>query len=663
MHPLSILCYSPVFALLCATSVTCANEREQDIETITVTARATQNRALHPAETFNSEQLERLTPSTFADVFRNVPGVGVRTNSRGETILRIRGSDERQTQVFLDGAPFTIPWDSRLDLNMLPASLIRHVSVVKSAAPIEYGANAVLGVVDISTEAMGSDTELRSRLELGSQNKRLIEGEFYQPGDFIDVQLGASSQSLDGQPIADKAPIPFETAQHLRTNTDQQQQSYFGAASWSGDTMSWRLSRVEVDAKKGIASQGHLSPASDQVRFWRYPDWHLLQHNLSGQFALSPDTGLRVVTWHQQFEQVIASYDNSLYQQIEQRQFDDDVSTGSRFVIEHQSGAMSGRFVGSYSQSRHCQIEVVVSAKSSAPEECFEQVMASTGGELDWQWRHGHKLSLASAYDYTDTPQTGGRPAQPSITRWAGSVVYQFDGLDSFAISSSVGQRTRFPSMRELYGTSLGKFVTNPDLQPETAMLVDVSFENNMRDDAFRWSLTPWFSHVSNTLTMRSVVVNGKSLRQRYNLKGSAGYGIESNLTVQLSAQLQLSTNLFWQHLRSDPEINQNEARLLQRPSSQLTLVADYIFANDWRSSVELERTGNAYDEDFDGSLVQLPDAVKVNIKAFVPLPIKSEQGRWQLYVSLNNVTNEVVLPQLGLPEPGRAVAVGVQFY
>ncbi len=69
--------------------------------------------------------------------------------------------------------------------------------------------------------------------------------------------------------------------------------------------------------------------------------------------------------------------------------------------------------------------------------------------------------------------------------------------------------------------------MTNPDLQPETAMLVDVSFENKIRDDAFRWSLTPWFSQGSKTLAMRSVIVNGKSLRQRYNLKGSTGYGVE----------------------------------------------------------------------------------------------------------------------------------------
>lgn len=659
--PISLWCYT-FCAFIVSISSAVATESQQDIETITVTARATQNRALQMTSTLDSEKLELLTPATFADVLRNIPGVGVRTNSRGETILRIRGSDERQTQVFLDGAPFTIPWDSRLDLNMLPASLIRHVSVIKSAAPIEYGANAVLGVVDISTDVSASEREVRSRLELGSQNKRLIEGELYQPGDSFDLQLGASIQSVDGQPIASKAPIPFETGRHTRSNTDQAQQSYFGAASWSEEDVSLRLSSVLVDSKKGIASQGHLAPDSEQLRFWRYPDWQLQQQNLNGQIELWQDTQLRFTTWYQQFSQTIESYDSPFYEHIEQRQYDDDKSHGGRLTLEHDFGSVSGRLAGNYSKSKHCQTEIADLLFSGVPHECFAQVLASVGGELDWQFIDGHKLSVASAYDYSDTPQTGGRPAQPAITKWAGSMIYQFNLSDSYALTASAGQRTRFPSMRELYGTSLGKFVVNPDLRPETSRLYDVSLASRPHQGAISWSITPWYGQVANTLAMKNVTINGKSLRQRYNLRGSTAYGIESSLTARLLTQLHLSTHLFWQHQRAETELTLNSTRLMQRPSSQVSVTADYLLANDWRMTAEVERSGTAFDEDVDATVVELPSAVRVNIKAFVPLPVSGEYGRWQLYVAFNNITNEVVLPQLGLPEPGRMFAVGLRF-
>lgn len=663
MHAYSIL--SPTFlgAVICLSPAAAANESKQDIETITVTARATQNRALQMASTLNSEQLELLTPTTFADVLSHVPGVGVRTNSRGETILRIRGSDERQTQVFLDGAPFTIPWDSRLDLNMLPASLIRYVSVVKSVAPIEYGANAVLGVVDISTEVATSEPDIRARVELGSENKRLLEGELFQPGDSVDLQLGASVQSVDGQPIANKMSLPFETDQHRRSNTDQAQQSYFGAASWSEDNISLRLSSVLVDSKKGIASQGHLSPDSEQLRFWRYPDWRLQQQNLSGQIELPQETDLRFTTWYQQFSQTIESYDSPRYERIEQWQYDDDQSHGGRLILEHDFGIVSGRLAGNYSQNKHCQTEIVAPAGSGELQECFEQVLASIGGEIDWQVHHGQKLSVASAYDYSDTPQTGGRPAQPSITKWAGSLIYQFQLSDSASLTASAGQRTRFPSMRELYGTSLGKFVINADLKPEMSTLYDVAIAGHSHHTAISWSITPWYGQVANTLAMRNVIVNGKSLRQRYNLKGSTAYGIESSLTARLSTQLHLSTHLFWQHQRAETELNQRSNKLMQRPSSQVSVTANYLFANDWRLTAEVEQTGTAFDEDNDATVVELPSAVKVNIKAFVPLPVSNEHGQWHFYLSFDNITNEDVLPQLGLPEPGRMFAVGLRFY
>jgi outer membrane receptor protein involved in Fe transport len=490
-----------------------------------------------------------------------------------------------------------------------------------------------------------------------------LEGELYQPGDAVDLQLGASVQSVDGQPIANKKWIPFETGQHRRSNTDQAQQSYFGAASWSEDNISLRLSSVLVDSKKGIASQGHLSPDSEQVRFWRYPDWRLQQQNLSGQIEFPQETELSFTTWYQQFSQTIESYDSPSYERIEQWQYDDDQSNGGRLTFEHDFGMISGRIAGSYSQNRHCQTEIVDQAVSGEPQECFEQVLASIGGEIDWQFLHGQKLSVASAYDYSDTPLTGGRTAQPSITKWAGSLIYQYQLSDSTSFTASAGQRTRFPSMRELYGTSLGKFVINPDLKPETSTLYDVSIASNAQQSPISWSITPWYSQVANTLAMKNVIVNGKSLRQRYNLKGSTAYGIESSLTARLSTQLNLSTHLFWQHQRAETELNQRSNKLMQRPSSQVSVSADYLFANDWRLTAEIERTGTAFDEDIDATIVELPSAVKVNMKAFVPLPVSSNDGHWQFYVSFYNITNEVVLPQLGLPEPGRMFAVGLRFY
>jgi outer membrane receptor protein involved in Fe transport len=82
-------------------------------------------------------------PAGLDQALDRMTGVMARVNSRGESVVRVRGAEERQTAVFIDGAPAAVPWDGRLDLGVLPVGLIGRVEVVKGAAPIEYGTNAV----------------------------------------------------------------------------------------------------------------------------------------------------------------------------------------------------------------------------------------------------------------------------------------------------------------------------------------------------------------------------------------------------------------------------------------------------------------------------------------------------------------------------------------
>jgi iron complex outermembrane recepter protein len=120
---------------------------------ITVTAPAAPGRVATPIVGLSGEALLDRQPRSVADALRGLPGVSVRTNSRGETVARVRGSDERQTLVFLDGAPLAVPWDGRVDIGLLPAGLVGGLVVRKGAGAIEYGANAVAGVVDLTTRS------------------------------------------------------------------------------------------------------------------------------------------------------------------------------------------------------------------------------------------------------------------------------------------------------------------------------------------------------------------------------------------------------------------------------------------------------------------------------------------------------------------------------
>ena len=104
-------------------------------------------------------------PQNVADVARLIPSAVATTNSRGETLVYVRGVGERQTAVLLDGAPLTVPWDRRLDLALVPAGVIGRLDLVRGPASLVWGPNTTGGALDLVPRALGSTgqiTELES---------------------------------------------------------------------------------------------------------------------------------------------------------------------------------------------------------------------------------------------------------------------------------------------------------------------------------------------------------------------------------------------------------------------------------------------------------------------------------------------------------------------
>ncbi len=641
--------------------VTADDGLKENLNEISVTAIRSEDRALQPTQALSEQDIESRLPTDFTEVFRAVMGVGIRTNSRGEAVLRLRGSEERQSQIFIDGAPISVPWDGRADLSLFPASFIRNVSIIKSAAPIEYGANAVLGVVDISTFETSGHFKMNARTEVGSHDSYLLEGEVFVPVGGLDLQLGANRFSRDAISIASSDPIPFDPqADDGRTNTDLESTSFFAAAALEREWGTFRLSAMDIDAEKGIAAAAHIDPAEGAPRFWRYPDWHMTQISLAGDIALGEATGLRVNAWHQQFEQQIVSYSDVTYSQPEEQQDDRDRTYGGRLVLSHDWQHLTTRLITSIQESTHTQTETDLMADTTSEPEQFRQRLVSIGGEVDIPLSSMVKSSLSLAYDRASTPLTGGRPVQPAIANWAAGGATEWQASQELTVTATLGLRTRFPTMRELYGNALGRFLLNPDLKPETALVSDVTFAWTPATLPLELSLTPWFTRIDDTLSQRNVTVDGVSRRQRYNLDGSNGYGIEAGAIWQATNALTLEANAFWQDLKADRAADGTRPTLYQRPKSQLLLAANYMFASGGNVRAEMNHLGHAFDENEDGTVARLGTSTEFNVKFYMPIK-QTDYGIWQVYGALNNITDTVVLPQLGLPDAGRTFKLGIR--
>ena len=636
------------------------------IEEVVLTAPRGPTRASRPTLVVDHENLQVRQPVAVADIFRTVTGVFVRTNSRGQSVIRIRGAEERQTPVFLDGAPFAAPWDGRADLALLPAGLIDRIEVTRGLAPIEYGANAVAGAIDLVTYVPQDGTSLQAEIQhgsLGLRNVNAVAG-FDLDNEWSFVAAG-STIDRDAERIADKESITFDpSTTRARTNTDMSGDSLFAATAYSGDSFFLRASLLHTTAERGVAAQGDLNPATASPRFWRMPERRLTQATLNGNWNLQEGVDLRLTGWQQWFDQTIDAYRDYSYKALRERERGRDRSTGARLALSTLVDRATLRFVATVQDSTHRQIDFATATGQAAdlveePELRYRQRLLTLGIETDLRLSDTLTSTVGLAIDHASTPLTGDKPAQKSLSATGWSAGLRWAPSDKLSAVATLGQRSRFPTPRELYGVALGRFLLNPDLRPERSLLADLGVEYNA-SDALSLDFTLWANQSDDTLSQRVVTVDNLSRRQRFNMNGSFTYGIEAVATMAITEKFSGEFSVGLQ----DDQVARDESgmrrNLLHRPKEQLNLALDWQATSSLDMRAELSYTGRAYDLTDDGADTCLPVSASFGLRGTTNIGRIYNQDIF-LTAAVDNLTDALILPQLGLPGPGRSFHIGIR--
>ena len=260
-------------------------------------------------------------------------------------------------------------------------------------------------------------------------------------------------------------------------------------------------------------------------------------------------------------------------------------------------------------------------------------------------------LTFGLGLDRSANPRTGDKPAQPARQAATFSAGLALHLAEALSLTLSGGRRNRFPSARELFGEALGRFLPNPALRPEQAWLADA--ELAWRAPRFTLTLNPFWQRGLGSIGQRIVRVNAAALRQRFNQGATTSFGLDAALQVPLSAGL--SFELTGTALDASTSAGQP---LLQRPAHEVMVALDWApRALDVRA--EIRRVGPARDLAADGSMARLAPATEINLRARVPV-LRLGRVPVSATAAIDNLTNAVVLPQLGLPLPGRSIRIGL---
>lgn len=611
--------------------------------------------------------------STVADVLRELPLVQVRTNSRGEVQFALRGAgtDTRQAAVLVDGVPLTLGWDARTDLSVVPTTAARTLSLTRGAPSVLYGPNALGGVVMIGV-ASALDASTRPSLELGSSMDQTgayaVSATGTQPIDAgagtLVLRGGIGYRERDGLSRPDGIDALEEFDDDFLHNSDLRQVDGFFGARYSAPGGAWAsLSMSGFDAVRGVLPELHVS----EPRLWRYPNVSRVVAALSGGTAhhraigggigdLEASIGIDIGA------STIDSYQSFDYASLDSRERGDDRTLTLRVLGDHTLGERAALSAAlTYADIIHDE------TIDAGPEVRYRQRLWS--GAVESTVRLGNllgaedaRLTLGAVLDGADTPETGGRPRQEALSAWGarvGATALAADG--ALLLHATASRRARFPALRELYSGALGRFEPNPNLEPEklvvgelgatvklgAAELQAVGFVHRLSDAVVRIS----------TPAENFMRVNRDELRSR---------GLELLALLPLGP-LDVAADATFQRVElRDPTAPDTESRPEYQPELVAGLNVSVPLPAALAASVQARYTGTQYCVNPDlGGDQELEPWTRVDAQLTRGFQVRTggPLGRAEASIAVDNLFDEVLFDQCGLPQGGRTLRLQIRVF
>ncbi|MBX3044398.1 MAG: TonB-dependent receptor [Candidatus Kapabacteria bacterium] len=611
--------------------------------------------------TVNYHILQRSDVRSASELQLFIPSGRVRTNSRGESMLFLRGAGERQLGLFFDGVPLNVAWDNRFDLSMLPVDIIGRMDVNKNANSIMFGPNVLGGAVNISTiERLTEGFGGNARIQFGETG--LMQASATHDGRFdrFNYIASFSNTKQDGIPLSANRTDDMQNQDlnsSLRNNTDREFSSFYARGEYYlNESAKLGLSVLHITGEKGVGAETHIEPFA--ARFWRFPEWERTIIASNGFFDITGNNKLvlRSTFWYDIFNQKTDTYGDMFYNNITANQSDKDRTGGARLALvwnfaDNQNLSYSANW---YKTNHSEQI-------NETPESLFSQNIVSNGLSYNLS-TDLFSLRTGAVFDYISTGDAGVFEDARGKTFsdygvFAGVKYLLTEDLVAFA---NLSRRTRFPTMREAFSGALDRFIVNPDLKPETGILTEVGINQSFTDMQFE--LTIFANYYDNLIDQIRLPASEDPLRRRMRVNFAKATIIGADFTFRARPMRNTTIETNFTYMNTSGEQDGNKVDYIDnRPEFLLGFIANYMFNFGLNVQAEVEGVGTQYERNPDdqSKFLKIDGTAIFNLRLAYKLPVV--QGVvYEVFVRGNNLMDTYRLSQLGLPEPGRMLSAGI---
>jgi iron complex outermembrane receptor protein len=609
--------------------------------------------ALPPGVTeIDRETLDASKARTAIEALEALPAIHAVTGARGERTFSLRGFDQRQTAVLIDGLPSAIPADGRIDLRMVPAEMLDHVTIARGPASILYGPNGLGGVVNLVTRMPGTGPPLRATLEVGtpgSADARAVAS--WRAGRAGFLLAGGIADTVGFALPGSFAPTDNEPRSTVRTNSDRRQGFALGnvAVDLAADHR-LRASLFYLDGAKGVPPS-----TIDRVpNRWRFDPWRALGASVGWEGA-GHRTEVDVAAYGRYFTNTLNGYDDGAYETLAGPgafvSIYQDAIAGARAriggIVPHADGGATHLRLwlqGEY--DRHAQ-----QPDRRRPWETRSRALVTIAPEAEV--RPIDPLALIAGMQADVETPLASPPgfARKSAIGWGPLVGVRWTAVPGLTVSATGARRTRFPTLHERFAGGGGRILPNPDLRPEAAWHAQLGV-NYSPVPWTRLEADLWDAEVEDLIEQTDL---GGGNRRMENTGRARLAGAEVQVDLEPRPWLAFRAGYAFLYARrldayaADREIAYKPAHaatleLAVRPVSALRLAGDVAFVGERRYQDPNTREWNG-----------LPPYFRWD--AIVEYRPRPEVAAW---LKVDNVLDADYETEVGFPDPGRTFRVGL---